>query len=71
MSIAKSDYRFCIGLEDTEPGIIALRAAGIGCAVALPNRDTQRQDYTAATMIVRGGLPELILRRNLLVADRS
>jgi beta-phosphoglucomutase-like phosphatase (HAD superfamily) len=55
-------------LEDTEPGIIALRAAGIGCAVALPNRDTSRQDYSAATVIIEGGLPELILIHNLLLS---
>ena len=69
MSIPKKDYGCCVGLEDTEPGIIALRAAGIGCAVALPNRDTSRQDYSAATMVINGGLPELILRHNLLLPD--
>jgi beta-phosphoglucomutase-like phosphatase (HAD superfamily) len=67
MSIPKQDYGRCVGLEDTEPGIIALRAAGLGCAVALPNRDTSRQDYSAATMVVPGGLPELILEHNLLL----
>ena len=67
MSIPKADYRCCVGLEDTEPGIIALRAAGIGCAVALPNRDTSQQDYSAATMVIHGGLPELILIHNLLL----
>ncbi|MBU0617684.1 MAG: hypothetical protein KKI02_08195 [Planctomycetes bacterium] len=67
MSIPKKDYCCCVGLEDTEPGIIALRAAGIGCAVALPNRDTSRQNYSAATMVVHGGLPELILIHNLLL----
>ena len=67
MSVPKEDYCCCVGLEDTEPGIIALRAAGIGCAVALPNRDTSRQDYSAATMVVKGGLPELILIHNLLL----
>ena len=58
MGVPKDEYHFCVGLEDTEPGIIALRAAGVGCAVALPNRDTSRQNYAAATEIVRGGLPE-------------
>jgi beta-phosphoglucomutase-like phosphatase (HAD superfamily) len=67
MSVPKDEYRFCVGLEDTEPGIIALRAAGVGCAVALPNRDTRQQNYQAATAIVRGGLPELILAKNLLL----
>ncbi len=69
MSVPKEDYCCCVGLEDTEPGIIALRAAGIGCAVALPNRDTSRQDYSAATMMITGGLPELILIHNLLLTD--
>jgi beta-phosphoglucomutase-like phosphatase (HAD superfamily) len=67
MSVPRPDYPYCVGLEDTEPGIVALRAAGIGCAVALPNRDTQRQNYAAATEVVLGGLPELILVRNLLL----
>jgi hypothetical protein len=68
MSIPPADYGRCVGLEDTEPGIVALRAAGIGCAIALPNRDTHGQDHRAAVRIVRGGLPELILGHNLLVA---
>ncbi len=67
MSIPREDYCYCVGLEDTEPGIISLRAAGIGCAVALPNRDTRRQDYSAATVVIEGGLPELILVHNLLL----
>ena len=71
MSIPKSDYRYCVGLEDTEPGIIALRAAGVGCAVALPNHDTNRQDYRAACLQVRGGLPDLIGQHNLLLQPES
>lgn len=68
MSIPREDYPRCIGLEDSEPGIISLRAAGVGCAVALPNHDTGRQNYQAAAHIVHGGLPEFILLRNLLLA---
>lgn len=64
MAVPPEDYRLCVGLEDTEPGIISLRAAGIGCAVAVPNHDTLRQDYQAATVIVRHGLPEVILSHN-------
>lgn len=61
MAMPKTDYALCVGLEDTEPGIISLRAAGIGCAVGLPNHDTSRQDFRAAALVVPGGLPELIL----------
>jgi beta-phosphoglucomutase-like phosphatase (HAD superfamily) len=71
MAVSKPDYPYCIGIEDTEPGIIALRAAGIGCAVALPNHDTSRQDYSAATSIAHGGLPELILMKHLHVSDAA
>lgn len=67
MSVPKDEYRCCVGLEDTEPGIISLRAAGIGCAVALPNHDTSRQDYRAAALTVKGGLPELMLTHNLMI----
>mgnify|MGYP000741428782 CR=1 FL=1 len=70
MSVPKEEYCLCVGLEDTEPGIIALRAAGVGCAIALPNRDTHRQNYTAASAVLRGGLPELILLCNLLLPER-
>jgi beta-phosphoglucomutase-like phosphatase (HAD superfamily) len=69
MSIPKEDYRWCVGLEDSEPGIVALRTAGIGCAVALPNRETTHQNYAAATTVVRSGLPELILMHNLLLRE--
>jgi beta-phosphoglucomutase-like phosphatase (HAD superfamily) len=69
MGIPPGDYPHCVGLEDTEPGIIALRAAGIGCAVALPNHDTANQDYQAAATVIAGGLPELLLAHNLLLAD--
>jgi beta-phosphoglucomutase-like phosphatase (HAD superfamily) len=67
MSVPKDEYRYCVGLEDTEPGIISLRAAGVGCAVALPNHDTSRQDYRAAALTVKGGLPELMLTHNLML----
>jgi len=69
MSIPKHEYSMCVGVEDTEPGIISLRAAGIGFAVALPNHDTRRQNYYAASHIIKGGLPEMILKHNLFLAD--
>jgi len=71
MSVPRRDYAYCMGVEDTEPGVIALRAAGIGCAIALPNHDTSRQDYSAATAVVRGGLPEMLLARNLFLSDEA
>jgi len=71
MGLAKHDYASCVGLEDTEPGIISLRAAGIGCAVGLPNHDTSRQDFQAATALMRHGLPEVILSHNCFLARKE
>jgi beta-phosphoglucomutase-like phosphatase (HAD superfamily) len=71
MAVPRADYPNCVGLEDTEPGIISLRASGIGCAVALPNHDTSRQDYQAAALVVGHGLPEVILSNNCFLAPRE
>jgi len=68
MSVPREEYSNCIVLEDTEPGIISARAAGIGLACALPNRDTQKQDYSAASFVLHGGLPELMLLYNTFLA---
>lgn len=67
MAVPRRAYPFCVGIEDTEPGIVSLRAAGFGTAIALPNRDTRGQDYRAATRVVRGGLPELLLDHALFL----
>ena len=64
--------KYAVGLNSGYDALhMSLRAAGIGCAIALPNHDTSGQDYTAATEVVRGGLPELILARNLLLAENE
>ncbi|MBI5863971.1 MAG: HAD-IA family hydrolase, partial [Planctomycetes bacterium] len=72
MGIEPADFHRCVGVEDTEAGIVSLRAAGVGCAVALPNHDTRRQDFRAAAHIFEAGLPELLGKHHLLMnADRS
>lgn len=71
MGVEPRDYARCVGVEDTEPGIVAVRAAGIGCAVALPNHDTRRQEFRAATHVLSGGLPELLLEHRAMQRRRS
>lgn len=68
MSIPVECYQQCMAIEDTEPGIIAARAAGFGIAIALPNHDTTRQNYTKAARVLHGGLPELLLDHHLMLA---
>lgn len=67
MGVPRDAYAQCVAIEDTEPGIIAARAAGFGVAVALPNYDTARQNYEKASRVVHGGLPELILAYRLFL----
>lgn len=69
MAIPRAEYGLCVGLEDTEPGIVSLRAAGVGCAVALPNHDTSRQNYQAAAVVVHGGLPAFVLDWNAMLGE--
>ncbi len=67
MSVPKPAYPQCVAIEDTEPGILSARAAGFGVTVALPNHDTNLQNYEKASIELHGGLPELILDRHLLL----
>ncbi|MBM4142584.1 MAG: hypothetical protein FJ225_03180, partial [Lentisphaerae bacterium] len=56
-----------IGLEDSESGTIAIRAAGVGLCVAVPFVDTAHHDLSAAAHILPGGLPQAILEKNLFL----
>ena len=67
MGIQKRDYANVIGLEDSESGTIALRAAGIGLAIALPFAQTSNHNFQAASLVAKYGLPEIILKYNLFV----
>ncbi len=50
----------CVGLEDTEHGVLSAKAAGLAC-VAVPNRHTRGQDLSAADLTV-ASLEALSLR---------
>jgi len=70
MGISKSQFDSVIGFEDSESGTIAIRAAGIGLCVAVPFADTRGHDLSAASFILHGGLPEVILAHNVFVLPR-
>jgi HAD superfamily hydrolase (TIGR01509 family) len=46
------DPKNCIAIEDSEPGVIAAKAAGMK-AIAVPNRYTIYQDFSKADKIVK------------------
>jgi len=65
LGIKREDFNRVIGLEDSESGTIAIRAAGIGMSVALPFHQTAGHNFGAASHICAGGLPEIILKNKL------
>lgn len=67
LGIPKNKFNEVIGFEDSESGTIAIRASGIGLCVAVPFLDTQHHDLRAATYVLKGGLPEALLRYNLFL----
>ncbi|MFC1581930.1 hypothetical protein ACFL4W_00185 [Planctomycetota bacterium] len=67
MGIAPEDFDKVAGFEDSESGTIAIRAAGIGLCLAVPFSDTAGHDFTAASHVLQGGLPEAILKHGLFL----
>ncbi len=62
LGIPKEDFDTVIGFEDSESGSIAIRAAGIGLCCAVPFHETSGHDLSAASHILQGGIPEVILK---------
>ncbi len=57
------------GFEDSESGVIAIRAAGIPLCCALPFTMTARHEFRAATHVCRGGMPEVMLLKHFFLPE--
>ncbi|MGB9663956.1 MAG: hypothetical protein ACPL25_03395 [Ignavibacteria bacterium] len=68
LGISKEDFSKVIGFEDSQSGTIAIRAAGIGCCIAVPFPQTKDHNLEAASYILWNGLPEFILKLNCLIS---
>lgn len=68
LGISKADFSRVIGFEDSQSGTIAIRAAGIGCCIAVPFPQTKDHNLEAASYILWNGLPEFILKLNCLTS---
>jgi beta-phosphoglucomutase-like phosphatase (HAD superfamily) len=55
------DFDKVIGFEDSQSGTVAIRAAGIGCCVAVPFAQTLSHDLSAATHILPAGVPQAVV----------
>ncbi|MBN1868668.1 hypothetical protein JW916_15415 [Candidatus Sumerlaeota bacterium] len=69
MGLGHDDLPSVVGFEDSESGLIAIRAAGVGQAVAVPFAETEGQDLSAAACVLRGQIPEAILLRRCFLSD--
>jgi hypothetical protein len=67
LHVPKEEFINVIGIEDSESGTFAIRSAGIGCSVAVPFAQTSLHNFEAASIIAKGGIPELILNYKLLL----
>ena len=67
MGVVREDMDAVIGFEDSESGVRAIRAAGIGLCVAVPFPFTQGHDLAAAAFVLHGGLPEALLKYSLFL----
>ncbi|MFW5707110.1 MAG: hypothetical protein ACOCX0_03280 [Bacteroidota bacterium] len=61
------DFDKVVGFEDSQSGTIAIRAAGIGCCVAVPFAQTSGHNLEAATHILPAGVPQAIIEFGLFV----
>lgn len=57
------------GFEDTEPGIVAQRAAGVGIPCAVPFEGTLSHNFGAASHVLHGGIAEALLKHALFLPD--
>ncbi|MBI2422842.1 MAG: hypothetical protein HYV27_08430 [Candidatus Hydrogenedentes bacterium] len=71
VGMAHEDLDRVLGLEDTEAGVVALRAAGIGMACALPYEGTITQNFAAAAAVCYRGLPEVLLEKHCFIPEAN
>jgi beta-phosphoglucomutase-like phosphatase (HAD superfamily) len=70
LGLKPNQFHQVAGFEDSESGTIAIRAAGVGCSVALPFAETKEHNLRAASVIAKRGLPEVMLLRGMLLDPR-
>lgn len=69
LGLVPDDFASVVGFEDSESGVTAIRAAGVGLSVALPFADTAGHDLSAAARILPGQIPQALALENLFLQD--
>lgn len=68
LALPQSMFNRILGFENTENGIIALRASGLGLVAAVPYNRNSRHDFSSAAFILPGGITEAVLNYNLFIS---
>ena len=71
LGISRESLHRVAGFEDSESGTIAVRASGIRLCCALPFSETSGHFFKAASYVATGGLPEVILQKNMFLPPFS
>ena len=71
MGVPPDQYDRVAGFEDSESGVIAIRAAGVGCCVALPFTQSAGHDFAAAVHVLKGQFPEVILNHRCFLSNTA
>lgn len=61
--------RNTVGFEDTWAGVTAMRAAGVGIACAVPFEGSRSHDFSLASHLFHGGVPQAILEHALFCGE--
>lgn len=68
MGIPVSEFPNALGFEDSESGLLAIRASGIGRALGIPFEATKGHNLHAASTVLHGGLIELITKYHFFLS---
>ncbi len=69
LGVSPDEFGRVAGFEDSESGVIAMRAAGISLCCALPFAMTRNHGFEAATQCCPGGMPEVMLLKNFFLPE--
>jgi beta-phosphoglucomutase-like phosphatase (HAD superfamily) len=69
IGLIPSDFDKVIGFEDSHSGTVAIRAAGIGCCIAVPFAQTVAHNLEAASHVLPGGVPQAVIEFGLFLEE--
>lgn len=67
VGLLPADFDKAIGFEDSQSGTVAIRAAGIGCCIAVPFAQTAAHNLEAAAHVLPGGVPQAVVEFGLFL----